>query len=296
MSCRMRPALGWIVLALYLLVPKPAGATLCEAIAALKAEKYETARTLLNEKPTSQKPEAAFLRGKLYEFGLGVQPEADRAIQEMMAAAEAGFVEAQARLGLFYETGRVGQNQISKDYEKSLRWTMAAAGNGHVDAMKNLAVHYENGLGTNRDLGKAKEWYRRAASKGSLASLRNLGRILLASGNEPAQAVVLLTTAARANDGLANWLLGEYYRAKRGNDAKAAAYFYFLRAERLMGNKYYKQEARKRREALGLGAALSEMNLEQFLSEEKPVYRVEVDNRPWESVAKAAGCVSQQSR
>lgn len=290
MSRAMRPALGSTLLVVCLLAPMPVGATVCEAIAALKTEDYDAARSLLNEKPTAEQPEAAFLRGKLHEFGLGVPADADWAIREITDAAVAGVVEAQARLALFYETGKVGQNQISKDYEKSLRWSRIAASKGHADAMKNLGVHYEHGLGTDQDTDKAKEWYGRAASKGSLSALRNLGRILLERGEEPVRAILLLKTAARANDGLAHWLLANHYRAKGGDDAKAAAYFHFLMAGQLMGNAHYKQKSRELREELGVDPALAEMNLKQFLSTEPPVYRVDVDNRPWDSIAQAAGC------
>lgn len=53
----------------------------------------------------------------------------------MMRAAEAGFAEAQAQLGLCYLMGQ----GVKQDEEEALRWSLAAAEQGHAWAQYRAA-------------------------------------------------------------------------------------------------------------------------------------------------------------
>ncbi len=274
----------------------------CDAIVALKAGDNADAWALLNTQPASLEPNAAFLRAKMLEYALGVPHDAQTAIAEMTDAANRGVVEAQARLGLWYEIGTVGETAIARAYDQSKYWVGIAANNGHADSMKNYAIHLEGGLvgpgeatGT-PDLDAAITWYTMGAKRGSIAALRNLGRVMLQVGNQRA-ALILLHQAARINDGLAHWLLATYYDAipdtntLADNAVHVAAYYHYSMAERLIDDPSYKQQAQTLRAAIGINDAVVEQVMPfQHNRLHKPVYLIERANKPWDAIAEAEGC------
>lgn len=274
----------------------------CDAIVALKAEDNAGAWALLNAQPASLEPNAAFLRAKMLEYGLGVPHDAPTAIAEMTDAANRGVVEAQARLGRWYETGNVGETAIARAYDQSKYWVGIAANNGHADAMTNYAFHFEGGLvGPGEatgmpDLNAAIAWYTMGAQRGSIVSLRNLGRVMLQVGNQRA-ALILLHQAARINDGLAHWLLATYYDAipdtntLADNAVHVAAYYHYSMAERLIDDPSYKQQAQLLRAAIGINDAVVQQVMPfQHNRLHEPVYQVERVNKPWDAIAEGEGC------
>lgn len=75
-----------------------------------------------------------------------------------LKAAELGHVEAQIRVGVFYQCG-VG---IEEDEEKAFEWYKKAAKSEDADALNNLADCYNKGIGTKTDKLKAFEIYNKA--------------------------------------------------------------------------------------------------------------------------------------
>jgi TPR repeat protein len=65
----------------------------------------------------------------------------------------------------------------SKDNAKAREWYEKAADKGSVDAMVSLGVLYANGQGVAQDYAKAREWYQQAAVKGSADAMYNLGNL-----------------------------------------------------------------------------------------------------------------------
>ena len=53
------------------------------------------------------------------------------------------------------------------DYATAYREFKGPAGRGDAAAQYNLAVLYDLGRGTDRDIGRAVEWYQRAAAQGN---------------------------------------------------------------------------------------------------------------------------------
>jgi TPR repeat protein len=65
----------------------------------------------------------------------------------------------------------------SKDSAKAREWYEKAADKGSADAMVSLGVLYANGQGVAQDYAKARAWYQKAVDKGSADAMYNLGNL-----------------------------------------------------------------------------------------------------------------------
>ena len=119
----------------------------------------------------------AYMDGKISEpknegeaiFGL---PEDEKkAIFWWTKAGEQGHVEAQFKLGDFYD---YGGEYIDYDKVKAAYWYGKAAEQGHGDAQNRLGFCYEWGEGVAKDKARAIYWYTRAAEQGYPGAQDNL--------------------------------------------------------------------------------------------------------------------------
>lgn len=86
------------------------------------------------------------------------------------------------------------------------RW-QGPASRGDADAMFNMGQAYRLGRGVPRDNAQAIEYYRRAADKGHVAAMANLGITLFQDGRR-AEAMVHLRQAADRGDTRATYVMG----------------------------------------------------------------------------------------
>ncbi len=101
-------------------------------------------------------------RGRRFEEGNGVEQNAGYALRCYREAAEAGFAEAQWRLGTCYQEG-IG---VAEDEPEGCLWFTKAAEQGHSGAQFDLALCYDVGTGVPEDAHLAFRWYRAAAEQG----------------------------------------------------------------------------------------------------------------------------------
>ena len=152
-----------------------------------------TGPQLLHRGPAST-PQLEFCIGYLYASGNGVPRDMGAAATHFRAAAERGYVPAQAVLGVHYSKGLgVLQNWT----EAAKRFRKAAAG-GHAGAAANLGQCYQNGTGVAQDRKEAAKWYEFAAAHGDPQA----GGLLAKLGGSPAtsapQAFPIPATPPRA--------------------------------------------------------------------------------------------------
>ena len=95
---------------------------------------------------------------------------------DCLTKAKQGDARAQYSLGWIYRGNKDIPNDVTEDYEESVKWYGKAAKQGHASAQTWLGVMYDLGLGVNRDYKEAIKWYRKAASQGN-----TLGQLRLAS-------------------------------------------------------------------------------------------------------------------
>lgn len=96
----------------------------------------------------------------------------ETALSVWLPPAQAGDKEAQTYVGEVYEKSLGG---AAPDYAAAATWYRKAAEQGYPRALMNLGLLYERGLGVEKDLGKAMEFYRKSSGLGKLIVANDLG-------------------------------------------------------------------------------------------------------------------------
>ncbi|KAL8794802.1 MAG: hypothetical protein Q9195_002630 [Heterodermia aff. obscurata] len=128
--------------------------------------------------------------------------EAYKIVKRLVSTA---YPDAMFFLGDCYSQGRLG---LDRDTKEAFSLYQGAAKAGHAQAAFRVAVCCELGLeedgGTKRDLGKAVQWYKRAATLGDTPAMYKTGVIqlkgLLGQPKDAGEAVVWLRKAAEKAD------------------------------------------------------------------------------------------------
>ena len=240
-------ALGAVLLA----APQARAADFFEAYEAFQRGDYEEAHAAWSTFARAGDVDAQFNLGALYENGLGVAEDAEKAarwyraaadrrldlarlalarllrtgalepepdesqIKLLETAARRGLAEAQFELGVAYDQG-LG---VTQNHATAAGWYHRAAEQGLTDAQYNLATLYDEGLGTPRDLERARDWYMRAADAGEPRAMNNLGYIYekgLAGARDYSEAVVWYRRAARKGLAIAQSNLAALHYLGRG--------------------------------------------------------------------------------
>ena len=123
---------------------------------------YQTAGYWYTRLAENKNPDAMCQLGNMYESGLGVNVDHNRAFSLYSEAAELGNTSAKANLGAMYYTG-VG---IGKDYNKAFYWTKEAAEQGNGFSEYLLGLMYVNGEGTAKDENEGLYWLNRSVEHG----------------------------------------------------------------------------------------------------------------------------------
>ena len=111
---------------------------------------------------SASNPQTEFCIGYLYASGSGVPKDMGAATTHFRAAAERGYVPAQAVLGVHYSKG-LG---VRQNWTEAVNWYRKAAAGGHAGAAVNLGECYQKGTGVAQDRKEAARWYQFAADHG----------------------------------------------------------------------------------------------------------------------------------
>ncbi|XP_068134204.1 death ligand signal enhancer [Hyperolius riggenbachi] len=118
------------------------------------------------------------------------------------------------------------------DYRTAFRFFQESADSGYSKAQYNTAVCYEKGRGVAKDMTKAAEYYRLAATGGHQFAKYRYARHLLQSNQGDAEpAVQLLQEAAEAGVKEAQAYLGVFYSKESHFDPQKAARYFWMAAE-----------------------------------------------------------------
>ena len=108
-----------------------------------------------------------------------------QAFRELQSLAEEGVARAQFRIAVMYYQGRT----VTKNVDVANQWAGRAfpsvarlAQEGKSWAQSDLGTAYENGIGTNKDMNRAVDWYRKAAEGNYAGAQTNLG-VLYGTGD-----------------------------------------------------------------------------------------------------------------
>jgi TPR repeat protein len=123
-------------------------------IAALEQSDVETAARQFQASFEGGNPDGAFYLGRMFELGLGTEPNLTRAAELYMAAASQDSALALNRLGLMYFNGEV----VIRDYVQGADYICRAAEKGEINAQFSCGAAYNEGKGVEKDLSKARDY------------------------------------------------------------------------------------------------------------------------------------------
>ncbi|CAF1228986.1 unnamed protein product [Adineta steineri] len=150
-------------------------------------QNYDLAARFYSKATALGNAEGMYNLALLHQQGLGVKKDMQTAIHLLKQAAaqshimahnvpipNAGVVEAEHCLGLYYETG-VG---VEINYKKAAEWYQRASDHGSETAANNLGLMYGAGKGVNKDLIKSEQLLHLSATRGDRNAPMNLALAL----------------------------------------------------------------------------------------------------------------------
>src|SRR5206468_2799167 len=100
-------------------------------------------------------------------------PDADRSLQLLQQAANAGFAPAATDLGQHYEGG----NDENPDYAQALKFYRQAAKLGDPAGLYKIGSFFMNGYGVDADYAQAMTNFQAAAKKGDVRGWYGIGQL-----------------------------------------------------------------------------------------------------------------------
>ena len=149
--------------------PKPANVKPADTDMALPGDpiygafdsgRYIEAKTLAEEAAAKGDGPSHTLLGQMYEQGLGVAQDYDKAAEWYSRGAALGEVHSQFSLGVMLAEGR----GIKMDKKKAADFFELAAARNHAVALYNLSLIYVDGVARPQDFAKAAELMEKAAN------------------------------------------------------------------------------------------------------------------------------------
>jgi TPR repeat protein len=112
--------------------------------------------------------DASTYLGYMYQKGLGVAPNDEKAIETYRSGALQGVERAQFYLArLLFSSGQ---------YDEAAKWYSTLYDQGNLSAKYWLYILYRDGLGVVRDRGKSRSFLEQAAESGHLYAMRDLSK------------------------------------------------------------------------------------------------------------------------
>ena len=136
-----------------------------------KSGNYENALAYWTEglKALPNSAELNYNVGKLFDRGLGTEVNLTKATQHYLNAAKLNHVPAMFSLGAIMAK--------NGNFKSAARWWQKASEGDLPEAQYNLARLYSDGVGVDKDLDKAKFWYKKAAQS-ALSKYQSLSAVL----------------------------------------------------------------------------------------------------------------------
>ena len=192
----------------------------------------------------SRRSDAAYQLYWIFREGEGVKSDKKRAIGYLRIAAEDGLADAMYQLGWHYYSGTFirknivksidwyrkaadkgdawaqvdlgqiyldGERGVKKDYAQAVRWFRKAVRKKDELAFFNLGLCYDFGKGVRQSDRLACKYYSKAALRGHVAAMCNLGAILVDYDGSQKDGILWMRRAAVRGDDKAQHNLGDWY-------------------------------------------------------------------------------------
>ncbi|ETX62229.1 hypothetical protein P835_03631 [Citrobacter portucalensis] len=105
--------------------------------------------------------------GYMYNYGIGVPKDQEKAVFWYQKASGFGSAEAKTELAVLYFKGQGG---LEHNDNKGMDLLIQAAQQGECEAQNNLAIIYSKGDASFRDYAKSYAWYSAAFANGKLSA------------------------------------------------------------------------------------------------------------------------------
>ena len=182
--------------------------------------------------------QAMFLLGVLYDGGIGVLQDEEKAMQLYQKAALKNHLGAMRNMYVYYREGTSNQNKQSLFWlqklaeagddeaqfiyahelmekgneEEAFNWCKKAAEQGNSAAQFGLYKHYDNGVGVEEDEDLALEWLKKAVAQRDVNALFEYAKYYL----DECTAIYYFSKAAEQGHTKAMYELGECYHRGKG--------------------------------------------------------------------------------
>ena len=122
---------------------------------------------------------------------------------------------------------------VLQNFEKSFALNLEAANGGYRDAVLAMGWYYLGGVGVERNLEKAKKWYRKSARHGEPKAMFSLGRIARIE-QDFKESLAWFNRAASAGHARSFYYIGSQYWHGQGvpQDKKKAMKLFYLAAKK----------------------------------------------------------------
>ena len=180
-----------------------------KGLAAYEAGDYETALAILTPLAKGGNADAQNNLGWMYDYGEGIEQNAEEAVKWYRRAAKQGHAIAQNNLGKMYQYGE----GIEQNDEEAIKWYRFAAEQGHAEARQNLEGMLASTASATDDTASAGD-----VQKG----------IDAADAGDYDTAFVILKPLAEAGDADAQHYVGHMYERGDGvdeDDAEAVKWY-----------------------------------------------------------------------
>jgi TPR repeat protein len=140
--------------------------------------------------------------GHMYEYGFGCVKDIDKANEWYKKSADSGSAHGMYKLGMMY--------LLNNDLLKAFVEFTKSAELKNKEAMIQLGHMYEHGIGCEKDINKANEWYKKSADSGSAHGMYKVGMLYILN-NDLHKAVLEFTKSAELKNKEAMFQLGHMY-------------------------------------------------------------------------------------
>ena len=161
-----------------------------EAVAAYKSGNYELAFSEFESADTTDKPEAMFYLGLMYDEGRGVLKDSRKAAELFHQSAQGGYGRGCNAIGLCY----LNADGVEKDIEVAIRWFEAGAQLNTPACYRNIGYIYKD----RKQYDKALSYWQKGAELGNLYCYKGIATLYLEGQGVQPDAVKALGFYAKA--------------------------------------------------------------------------------------------------
>lgn len=207
---------------------------------------YEMAAYWLTLSAEERYKFAEYSLGGLYYRGQGVEQSYESAFDSYLKSAKQGFPYADFEVAKMYQDG-IGTDRNEEESDKYFRSALIGfkrlEKQSHDDKIQyRLGWMLQNGIGSEKDIGEAKQYYEKSAKFGNTFACYSLAKLILAeenpTGGEVKKVTQYLKQASESGNQFAQYSLGKLYLDEKYVDKSILKAIELFKLSAEKGNQY----------------------------------------------------------